>query len=202
VDRHTRRISLSAQAHYATPRIHYDRDREQGQPFAYHAFGSAAIEVTVDCLRGTYTVDRVWAVHDAGRSLNPLVDRGQLEGGLVQGLGWMTCEELLFDNGHLLSGNLTNYKIPDLMATPVIDAVFLDDADNPYAVLSSKAIGEPPLMYGRRCALLDAMKAFRPDLPAFFNAPMTPERVLMALHGGASRDREPVNEAKAAVSAK
>jgi xanthine dehydrogenase large subunit len=201
---YTRRVSLSAQSHYATPHIHYDRTREKGQPFAYHVFGAAAIEVTVDCLRGVYTVDRVWAVHDAGRSLNPLVDRGQLEGGLVQGLGWMTCEELLFDGGRLLSGNLTNYKIPDLMATPEIDAVFLDDADNPHAVLSSKAIGEPPLMYGIGAyfALLDAMKAFRPELPAFFRAPMTPERVLMALHGGASRDLEPVNEAKAAVSAK
>jgi xanthine dehydrogenase large subunit len=200
---YTRRVSLSAQAHYATPHIHYDRIREKGQPFAYHVFGAAAVEVTLDCLRGTYSVDRVWAVHDAGRSLNPLVDRGQLEGGLVQGLGWITCEELLFDGGRLLSGNLTNYKIPDLMATPEIDAHFLDDADNPHAVLSSKAIGEPPLMYGIGAyfALLDAMKAFRPELPAFFTAPMTPERVLMALYGGASRDSEPVNEAKAAVSA-
>ncbi len=200
---YTRRVSLSAQVHYATPHIHYDRGRERGQPFAYHVFGSAAIEVTVDCLRGTYTVDRVWAVHDAGRSLNPLVDRGQLEGGLVQGLGWMTSEELLFDNGRLLSGNLTNYKIPDLMATPAIDAVFLDDADNPHAVLSSKAIGEPPLMYaiGAYFALLDAMKAFRPGLPAFFTAPMTPERVLMALYGGTSRDSEPVRVATAPMTA-
>jgi xanthine dehydrogenase large subunit len=201
---YTRRISLSAHVHYATPHIHYDRTREKGQPFAYHVFGAAAIEVTIDCLRGIYTVDRVWAVHDAGRSLNPLVDRGQLEGGLVQGLGWMTCEELLFDGGRLLSGNLTNYKIPDLMATPEIDANFLDDADNPHAVLSSKAIGEPPLMYGIGAyfALLDAMKAFRPGLPAFFTAPMTPERVLMALYGGTTGDPEPVNEAKAVVSAR
>jgi xanthine dehydrogenase large subunit len=143
------------------------------------------VEVTVDCLRGTYTVDRVRAVHDAGRSLNPLIDRGQLEGGLVQGLGWMTCEELLFEGGRLLSGNLTTYKIPDLMATPEIDSVFLEDADNPHAVLASKAIGEPPLMYGIGAyfALLAAMRAFRPGLPAFFHAPMTPERVLMALWG-------------------
>lgn len=183
---YTRRVSLSAQVHYATPDLSYDRSRERGKPFAYHVFGTAAVEVTVDCLRGVYTVDKVWAVHDAGRSLNPLVDLGQLEGGLVQGLGWMTSEELLFDNGRLLSGNLTNYKIPDLMATPAIDAHFLEDADNPQAVLSSKAIGEPPLMYGIGAyfALLEAMKAFRPDLPSFFNAPMTPERVLMALYGG------------------
>jgi xanthine dehydrogenase large subunit len=201
---YTRRVSLSAQAHYATPHIHYDRSREQGQPFAYHVFGAAAIEVTVDCLRGIYAIDKVWAAHDAGRSLNALIDLGQLEGGLLQGLGWMTCEELLFDDGRLLSGNLTNYKIPDLMATPEIDAIFLDDADNPHAVLSSKAIGEPPLMYGIGAyfALLDAMKAFRPQLPAFFAAPMTPERVLMALYGGTSHDPEPVNVARAAVGIK
>ncbi|HOC43547.1 MAG TPA: molybdopterin-dependent oxidoreductase [Thermoanaerobaculales bacterium] len=200
---YTRRVSLSAQAHYATPNIHYDRSRERGKPFAYHVFGAAAVEVTVDCLRGTYTVDKVWAVHDAGRSLNPLIDRGQLEGGLVQGLGWMTCEELLFDRGRLLSGNLTNYKIPDLMATPEIDAVFLDNADNPHAVLSSKAIGEPPLMYGIGAyfALLDAMKAFRPDLPAFFSAPMTPERVLMALNARAPRATAAERDAVEAVHA-
>ncbi len=182
---YVRRVSLSAQAHYATPEIHYDRDTERGRPFAYHVFGAAAIEVTVDCLRGTYTVDRVRIVHDAGRSINPLVDLGQVEGGLMQGIGWMTCEELLFSDGHIASGNLTNYKIPDIMATPEIESIFLEDADNPKAVLHSKAIGEPPLMYGigTYFALLDAMRAFRPDLPAFFQAPMTPERVLMALYG-------------------
>jgi xanthine dehydrogenase large subunit len=181
------RISLTAQAHYATPGIHYDRETESGKPFAYHVFGTASVEVTVDCLRGIYTVDRVRIVHDAGRSLNPLVDLGQVEGGLMQGIGWMTSEELLFVDGRITSGNLTNYKIPDIMATPEIESVFLEDADNPNAVLASKAIGEPPLMYGigTYFAILDGMKAFRPDLQAFFNAPMTPERVLMALHGRA-----------------
>jgi xanthine dehydrogenase large subunit len=89
------------------------------------------------------------------------------------------------------------------MATPEIDAVFLDDADNPHAVLSSKAIGEPPLMYGIAAyfALLDAMKAFRPELPAFFNAPMTPERVLMALHGHMPRASEQAREVGEAVVA-
>jgi xanthine dehydrogenase large subunit len=179
------RVSLTAQAHYATPGIHYDRETESGKPFAYHVFGTASVGVTVDCLRGTYSVDRVQIVHDAGRSLNPLVDLGQVEGGLMQGIGWMTSEELLFVDGQITSGNLTNYKIPDIMATPEIDTVFLADADNPNAVLASKAIGEPPLMYGigTYFAILDAMTAFRPDLNAFFDAPMTPERVLLALHG-------------------
>jgi xanthine dehydrogenase large subunit len=183
---------LTAQAHYATPEIHYDRKTEQGRPFAYHVFGTAAVEVTVDCLRGIYTVDRVRIVHDAGRSLNPLVDLGQVEGGLMQGIGWMTCEELLFADGKLLSGNLTNYKIPDIMATPEIETAFLDDADNPKAVLASKAIGEPPLMYGIGAyfAILEALRAYRPDLEPFFQAPMTPERVLMALHGPQAKPAE------------
>ena len=93
-------------------------------------------------------------------------------------------EELLFEDGRLLSGNLTNYKIPDLMATPEIDAVFLDDADNPHAVLSSKAIGEPPLMYGIGAyfALRNAIRAFNPSAIIPFDAPMTPEKVLLALY--------------------
>lgn len=180
-----RRVSLSAQAHFATPRIHFDRETEKGEPFAYHVYGSAVVEVTVDGLRGIYTVDRVRAVHDAGRSLNPIVDMGQLEGGLVQGIGWMTMEELLFEEGRNLTDTLSTYKIPDILAAPEIEGHFLEDADNPNAILKSKAIGEPPLMYGIGAyfALLDAMKAFRPDRESFFNAPMTPEKVLMFLHG-------------------
>ncbi len=179
------RVSLSEQAHYATPKIHFDRETEKGEPFAYHVFGSAVIEATVDCLRGTYTVDRVGIVHDGGRSLNPVVDMGQLEGGLVQGIGWMTMEELLFSDGRNLTDTLSTYKVPDILCTPEIDGHFLEDADNPNAVMRSKAIGEPPLMYGIGAyfALLDALRAFRPDRKGFFHAPMTPERVLMFLHG-------------------
>ncbi len=184
-DAYFRRVSLSAQAHYATPKIHFDRSTEKGEPFAYHVYGSAVIEATVDCLRGTYTIDRVGIVHDAGRSLNPVVDMGQIEGGLMQGIGWMTVEELVFADGRNLTDTLSTYKIPDILATPEIDGHFLEDADNPNAVMRSKAIGEPPLMYGigSYFALLDAMRSFRPDREAFFHAPMTPERVLMFLHG-------------------
>jgi xanthine dehydrogenase large subunit len=180
-----RRINLSAQAHFATPKIHFDRETEKGEPFSYHVYGSAVVEATVDCLRGTYTIDRVGIVHDAGRSLNPLVDMGQLEGGLVQGIGWMTVEELLFADGRNLTDTLSTYKIPDILSVPQIEGHFLENADNPNAVMRSKAIGEPPLMYGIGAyfALLEAMKAFRPDRETFFHAPMTPERVLMFLHG-------------------
>jgi xanthine dehydrogenase large subunit len=201
-DAYFKRISLSAQAHYATPRIHFDRETEKGEPFAYHVYGSAVIEATVDCLRGTYTIDRVGVIHDAGRSLNPLVDLGQLEGGLVQGIGWMTMEELLFADGLNLTDTLSTYKIPDILCTPEIEGHFLEDADNPNAVLHSKAIGEPPFMYGIGVyfALLDAMRAFRPDLESFFHAPMTPERVLMFLHGDRQRAAsDEVAEAAAVV---
>jgi len=180
-----RRVSLSAQAHYATPKIHFDRETEKGEPFAYHVYGTAVVEATVDCLRGIYTIDRVGIIHDAGKSLNPLVDMGQLEGGLVQGIGWMTVEELLFNEGRNVTDTLSTYKIPDILSAPEIEGHFLEDADNPNAVMRSKAIGEPPLMYGIGAyfALLDAMRAFRPDREAFFHAPMTPERVLMFLYG-------------------
>ena len=201
-DAYFKRVSLSAQAHYATPKIHFDRETEKGEPFAYHVYGSAVIETTVDCLRGTYTVDRVGVVHDAGRSLNPLVDTGQLEGGLVQGIGWMTMEELLFADGRNLTDTLSTYKIPDILCTPEIEGHFLEDADNPNAVMRSKAIGEPPFMYGIGAyfALLDALRAFRPDREAFFHAPMTPERVLMFLHGDRQQAaEEDIAEAAAVV---
>jgi xanthine dehydrogenase large subunit len=201
-DAYFKRVSLSAQAHFATPKIFFDRETEKGEPFAYHVYGSAVLEVTVDCLRGIYTIDRVGIIHDAGRSINPLVDMGQLEGGLIQGIGWMTVEELLFADGLNLTDTLSTYKIPDMLSTPDIDGHFLEDADNPNAVMHSKAIGEPPFMYGIGAyfALLDAMRAFRPDREAFFHAPMTPERVLMFLHGDRQKAAsEEIAEAAAVV---
>jgi len=182
---YTKRVNLSAHAHYATPGLWYDKETEQGEPFAYHVFGTAVLEVTVDCLRGTYTVDRVRMVHDGGRSLAEKVDLGQLEGGLVQGLGWMTMEELVFDRGRNVSDTLSTYKIPDLPSTPILEGHFLEDADNPKAVMHSKAIGEPPFMYGIGVyfALLDARRAFRPDREGVYDAPLTPEKALMFLHG-------------------
>jgi len=104
------RISLSAQAHHATPEIHFDAAREQGHPFAYHVYGTAITQVTLDTLRGTYQVDCVKVVHDVGRSLDPLVDRGQIEGGLVQGIGWLTSEALRYSpEGRLLTDSLATY---------------------------------------------------------------------------------------------
>ena len=178
------RVNLSSQAFYATPGIYYDSQKEKGKPFAYHVFGTAVIEVTVDCLRGTYKFDDVYVVHDAGRSLNYLIDLGQVEGALVQGMGWMTLEELQYVNGKLMSDALATYKVPDIHFAPKIHTKFLDDVDNPYAVMKSKAIGEPPFMYGIGAyfALKDAAQAFRKDKEWIYTAPITPERLLLYLH--------------------
>jgi xanthine dehydrogenase large subunit len=183
---YTQRINLSAQAHYATPGIYFDKNKERGEPFSYHAYGTALCEVTVDCLRGTYEVDAVKVVHDLGPSLVPQVDLGQAEGAIVQGIGWLTLEEVLYcEQGRLLTGTLSTYKVPDIYHTPKeLEVHFLEDTENPLGLFHSKAIGEPPLMYGIGVyyALLAAIRAFRPeaDLPVI--APMTPERVLMTLY--------------------
>ena len=184
---YTRRINLSAQAHYATPGIYFDKTREKGEPFSYHAYGTALCEVTVDCLRGTYEIDAVKVVHDLGPSLAPQVDLGQAEGGIVQGIGWLTVEEVLYsEQGRLLTGTLSTYKVPDIHLTPKnLEVQFLENTENPLGVFNSKAIGEPPLMYGLGVyyALLAAMQAFRPEEDLPVRAPLTPERVLMTLYG-------------------
>jgi xanthine dehydrogenase large subunit len=176
------RVDLSAHAHYATPGIHFDRGNEKGEPFAYHVFGTALVEATVDLLRGTAAVDAVRVVHDGGKSITPLVDRGQAEGAIVQGIGWMTLEDLVYsDKGLLLSDTLSTYKIPDIRTAPAeIDVRFLADAPNPAAVLNSKAIGEPPFMYGIGAyfALLAALRAARSGRPLPFSAPLTNEKIL------------------------
>jgi xanthine dehydrogenase large subunit len=181
-----KRVNLSEHAHYATPGIHFDASREKGHPFAYHVYGTAITEVTVDCLRGRYVIDAVKVVHDAGASMNPMIDRGQIEGGIVQGVGWMTVEEVIYDEeGRLRSNALSTYKVPDIYAAPgkiLID--FLHTELDNLAIFRSKAVGEPPLMYGIGAyfALRSAMRAFNPaaDLP--FSAPLTPEKVLMGLY--------------------
>ena len=185
------RKRLSAHGYYVTPGIHYDEEREHGHPFAYHVYGTAVFEVTVDCLRGTYAVDQVKIVHDLGRTINPTVDRGQVEGGLAQGMGWMTMEDLQWDAaGRCLSHALSTYKAPDVYFMPDDMAVkFLEPEDNPYGPLGAKAVGEPPLMYGIGVffAIRNAMKAFRPDADLTLDAPMTPERLLLDLYRNTKR---------------
>jgi xanthine dehydrogenase large subunit len=180
-----KRVSLSSHAFYATPGIHFDKEKEKGKPFAYHVYGTAIIEATVDCLRGIYKIDSVNVVHDFGKSINPVIDLGQAEGGIVQGLGWMTIEEVIYDEyGKLLTDALSTYKVPDIHFTPDVQIEFLENSENPFGVFKSKAIGEPPLMYGigGYFAIMNAIKAFRPDVEFNISAPFTPEKVLLNLY--------------------
>jgi len=192
LDAYFNRVNLSEHAHYATPDLHFDEKNRKGRPFAYHVFGTAIIQATVDCLRGIYRIDSIKVVHDVGESLNPIIDRGQVEGGIVQGLGWMTTEELMYTGeGHLISHGFSTYKVPDIYSAPQdIQVHFLEGSDNPTGIFHSKGLGEPPFMYGIGAwfAIARAMKAFRPDLEISdskikFSAPMTPEKVLLSLYG-------------------
>jgi xanthine dehydrogenase large subunit len=146
----------------------------------------AIVGVTVDCIRGTYTVDTVKVVHDFGASMNTAVDIGQIEGGIVQGIGWMTMEEVVYDaNGRLRSNALSTYKVPDIYGVPKEIAIdFLQTPHDNLAIFRSKAVGEPPLMYGIGAyfALRNAIRAFNKNGHFPFAAPMTPEKVLMALY--------------------
>jgi xanthine dehydrogenase large subunit len=180
------RINLSAKGHYATPIINFDKTIEKGHPFAYHVYGTALTITTVDCLRGTYEIDAVKVVHDFGSSMNRLVDLGQCEGGIVQGIGWMTMEEVIYNaEGKLLSNALSTYKIPDIYSVPrELDIKFLNTDGNDMAIFKSKAVGEPPLMYGIGAyfAIRNAVLAFNPAADIAYNAPITPEKVLMGLY--------------------
>ena len=181
-----KRVSLSEHAHYATPEINFDASKEKGHPFAYHVYGTAITVVTVDCLRGIYETDSVKIVHDFGSSMNPAIDKGQIEGGLVQGIGWMTMEEIIYnEEGKLISNALSTYKVPDIYSVPKeINIHFLETQNDNLAIFRSKAVGEPPLMYGIGTffAIRNAIKAFRPEANISFAAPMTPEKTLMALY--------------------
>ena len=180
------RVALTENAHYATPIIHFDKSKEKGHPFAYHVYGTAIVTATVDCLRGTYEFDSVKIVHDYGKSMNPGIDLGQVEGALIQGIGWMTLEEIAYaDNGRLLSNALSTYKVPDIYSVPKeVEVLPLETDGNDMAILKSKAVGEPPLMYGIGAyfALQNAMRAFNPNYEMKFHAPMTPEKVLLGLY--------------------
>jgi xanthine dehydrogenase large subunit len=181
-----KRVNLSEHAHYATPDIHFDATIEKGHPFAYHVYGTAAIVAKVDCLRGIYEIESVHVVHDFGSSMNKDVDLGQIEGGIVQGIGWMTLEELIYNEKGILKSNaLSSYKVPDIYSVPKeIKVSFLDTDKANLAINRSKAVGEPPLMYGigSYFAIRNAIKAFNPIASFAYSAPITPEKVLTALY--------------------
>jgi xanthine dehydrogenase large subunit len=181
-----KRICLTENGHYATPTINFDMNKEKGHPFAYHVYGLALTQVTLDCIRGTYEFDAVKIVHDFGKTMNPDVDFGQVEGGLIQGMGWMTMEEIHYnDEGQLMSNSLSTYKIPDIYSIPkVVTIEKLETDGNDMAILKSKAVGEPPLMYGIGAyfAIDNAIKSFNPNFNSTFDAPFTNEKVLMSLY--------------------
>jgi xanthine dehydrogenase large subunit len=181
------RIQLSAAGFYKTPKIHWDRKSGRGHPFYYFAYGAAVSEVAIDTLTGEYRVERVDILHDCGNSLNPAIDRGQIEGGFVQGMGWLTTEELWFDKeGRLRTHAPSTYKIPVASDRPrVFNIEFFDGGGNREPTVGrSKAVGEPPLMLAISVlhALSDAVASiadhrFCPRL----DTPATPERVLFAV---------------------
>ncbi len=181
------RVQLSAAGFYKTPKIHWDRSKGRGHAFYYYAYGAACSEVSVDTLTGEYVVERTDILHDAGRSLNPAIDLGQVEGGFIQGMGWLTTEELWWDGkGRLRTHAPSTYKIPLASDRPKIFNVALTDWSEAYepTVHRSKAVGEPPLPLGLSVlhALADAVASVAGHkVCPRLDAPATPERVLMAV---------------------
>ncbi len=180
------RVSLSATGYYATPGIHWDWSKASGRPFAYYAGGVAVSEVEVDGYSGMSRVRRVDIVHDVGDSLNPGIDRGQIEGGFVQGMGWLTSEELKWDaSGRLLTHSASTYQIPAISDAPMeFNVTLLPRATNAQAVHGSKAVGEPPLMLAIsvREAIRDAVAGFgAPGGEVRLASPATGEAVFAAI---------------------
>lgn len=184
---HIGRISLASTGYYATPDIAYDRAAHQGRPFYYFAYGAAVSEVAIDTLTGEHKVLAVDILHDVGKSLNPQIDLGQIEGGFLQGQGWLTTEELVFDDmGRLLTHSPATYKIPTASDRPLRMAISLWDGENVQPTINrSKAVGEPPFMLAISVfsALTRAIASVAPGkrtLPSL-SAPATPERILRAV---------------------
>jgi xanthine dehydrogenase large subunit len=181
------RVQLSAAGFYKTPKIHWDRAAGRGTPFYYFAYGAACTEVTIDTLTGEYLIDRTDILHDVGRSLNPAIDIGQVEGAFVQGMGWLTTEELWWDDkGRLRTHAPSTYKIPLASDRPKVFNVKLAEwSENKEATIGrSKAVGEPPFMLA--ISVLEALSMAVASVADYrvcprLDAPATPERVLMAV---------------------
>ena len=181
------RVSLSATGFYKTPKIHYDAENYSGRPFYYFAYGAAVSEAVIDTLTGENKISRVDIIHDTGKSLNPAIDLGQIEGGFIQGMGWLTTEELVFDQAGVLRTHApSTYKIPTCSDRPEIFNMEIYDAgeNSEDSIHKSKAVGEPPFMLAISTfsAITDAVSSTSnyaefPDL----DAPATPERILRSI---------------------
>jgi xanthine dehydrogenase large subunit len=207
---YVQRVQLWAAGFYRTEGLHWDSSRMQGSPFKYFAYGVAAAETEVDGFTGAYRTRRVDIVHDVGDSLSPLVDLGQIEGGFVQGAGWLTLEDLRWDEsdrpsrGRLATQAASTYKLPSFSEMPeVFNVSLLEHAHEEGAVYGSKAVGEPPLMlaFSVREALRQAAAAFGPPgTSVALASPATPEAVYWAVESARSQHAED-GEAERAASA-
>ena len=179
------RVQLSHAGYYRTPEIHWDRAKAKGRPFFYFAYGAACAEVAIDTLTGEMRVLRADLLHDVGSSINPALDIGQVEGAFIQGMGWLTTEELVYDaKGRLTTHAPATYKIPVASDVPPIFNTRLHTRPNPTpSIYRSKAVGEPPLMLGISVysAILDAVHATNPKGQPRLEAPCTPESILNAI---------------------
>jgi xanthine dehydrogenase large subunit len=182
------RVPLSSTGFYKTPKIHYDRETGKGRPFYYYANGASVSEVLVDTLTGESRLVRTDILHDVGRSLNPAIDKGQIEGAFIQGMGWLTTEELKWnDQGRLLSNGPATYKIPAVGDTPFeFNVNLLEDRPNrEETIYRSKAVGEPPFMLGISVwsAIRDAVASLADyNYSAPMDTPATPEQILKSVH--------------------
>lgn len=179
------RVQLSSAGFYSTPKIHWDRQKAEGRPFLYFAYGAACTEVTIDTMTGEMKVERVDILHDCGNSLNPAIDIGQIEGAFVQGMGWLTTEELVWDDkGRLSTHAPSTYKIPTAGDVPaVFNTRLWDGANREETIHSSKAVGEPPLMLACSVfsAIFDAVASLKPGVVPPLDAPATPESIMRAV---------------------
>jgi len=183
---HLARVQLSSTGFYRTPKVTWDRDKGEGRPFYYFAYGAACSQVTVDTMTGEMHLDRVDILHDVGKSLNPAVDIGQIEGGFVQGMGWLTTEELVWDSaGRLTTHAPSTYKIPTASDVPADFRVTLFESggNREESIYRSKAVGEPPLMLALSVfsAITDAIASLRPAVMPHLDAPATPEAIMRAI---------------------
>ncbi|MEM9226058.1 MAG: molybdopterin cofactor-binding domain-containing protein, partial [Pseudomonadota bacterium] len=190
------RISLSSTGFYKTPKIHYDRTTHKGRPFFYYAYGAAVSEVAIDTLTGENRVLRTDILHDVGRSINPAIDLGQIEGGFIQGMGWLMMEELVFDKeGRLRTHAPSTYKIPTASDRPaeMNIEIWAPGENREDTIHRSKAVGEPPFMLAISVfsALTHAVGAAADNKAfAYLDAPATPERVLRAVEDTRRRAAE------------
>jgi xanthine dehydrogenase large subunit len=185
---HLKRVSLSSTGFYATPKVAWDRAKAKGRPFFYFAYGAACCEVVIDTLTGEMKVLRSDILHDVGTSLNPAIDIGQIEGGFVQGMGWLTTEELVFDDeGRLRTHAPSTYKIPCASDVPedFRVALYKSKGNREDTIYHSKAVGEPPLMLGIAvwAAIFNAVANVSPGKVPELHAPATPEAILKAVRG-------------------